>query len=127
MSRLSVLGLSGVRHLMVVLAVLATLSLAFGLHLHVEPGHGVDVVTKFDVGDQPDCGCGHVEHEPHQPLTQVDPDGCGHCHCPAPVGDLPAAGAEFIAASVVLTLSFLAVVQNDNGISYQPDPPPAKG
>ena len=108
MSRLSVLGLSGVRHLMVVLAVLATLSLAFGLHLHVEPSHGIDVISKFDVGDQPGLGCGHVGHEPHPPLTEVDPDGCGHCHCPAPVSDLPAAGAEFIAASVVFDAEFFS-------------------
>lgn len=122
--------LAGGRCLMMVMAVLAilsTFSLTFGLHLHVEPGHGVDVISKFDVGDQPGLSCGHVGHEPHPPLTEVDPDGCGHCHCPAPVSDLPADGAEFIKTSVILTLSFLAVVQNDNGISYQPDPPPAKG
>ena len=119
--------LAGGRCLMTMLAVLATLSLTFGLHLHAEPGHGIDIVTKFDVGDKPALGCGHVGHEPHPPLVEVDPDGCGHCHCPVPVSDLPAVGAEFIEASVVLMLSFLTIEQSDNGISYQPDPPPAKG
>ena len=61
------------------------------------------------------------------PLGGVDPDGCGHCHCPVPVSTLPPATAEIFASSVVLRLRFFVLEQNDNGISYQPDPPPAKG
>ena len=110
-----------------VLATLSTLSLTFGLHVHVEPHRGIDVITKFDVGDQVGLGCGHVGHAPHAPPVEVDPDGCGHCHCAAPVSNLPPAAAVIFAAPMVLRLSFFALEQNDNGISYQPDPPPAKG
>ena len=108
------------------LATLSTWLLAFGLHLHVEPSHGSDVITKFDVGAQVGLGCGHVGHAPHAPLAEGDPNGCGHCHCSAPVSNLPHAAAAIFAAPVVLRLSFFALEQNHSGISYQPDPPPAK-
>ena len=143
MNRLSAIFVSGVRHLLLVVAILATLTATFGVHLHL-------AVAKHH--QHAACGSahdGHHHHDGHDGADQVvvskftgvtvdglsdgqgkalpDPDSCGHCHCQVPSTDLPASVPLFAASgfSIVVHLSHDILIPD--GITYQPDPPPIRG
>lgn len=148
MLRVPAIFVSGVRHLLVAVAVLATLTAAFGVHLHVavadhqhvhadgercvdghdghhhhddQNGHdGNDVVSKF-TGDNVAGECDG------QGNTPSDPDGCGHCHCPVPSTNLPAPAPFFAESGFTRVVHRTLDAAIPDGVSLQPDPPPAKG
>lgn len=136
MLRLTASWLIGIRHALVAVAVLATLASAFGFHLHtggthehhddplVEAGHdhhdhSDQVATKF-TGELTGDDAGGLG-------TELDPDGCGHCHCQLSATDLPfIAGSLTIADHITELLTPRDQLIRD-GVTYQPDPPPVQG
>lgn len=134
MLRLTFNWLSGIRHALVAVAVLATLMSAFGFHLHAgdshqhadavgvaaDDGHAHDhLATKFtgELGDGDAGGLGN----------ELDPDGCGHCHCQLSATDLPAMIGSVTPADQISALLMPRDELSRDSITYQPDPPPARG
>lgn len=134
MLRLTSNWLSGIRHALVAVAVLATLMSAFGFHLHAadshqhadpasvaaDAGHDHDhLATKFtgEFGDADAGGLG----------TELDPDGCGHCHCQLSATDLPAVVSSVTSTEQISALLMPRDQLIRDGITYQPDPPPVLG
>ncbi len=134
MLRLTSNWLSGIRHALVAVAVLATLMSAFGFHLHAgdshqhadpvsaaaDEGHDHDhFATKFtgEFGDADAGGLG----------TELDPDGCGHCHCQLAATDLPAVVSSVTSTEQISALLMPRDQLIGDGITYQPDPPPVLG
>ena len=152
MLRVADIFVSGVRHLLVAVAILATLTVAFGVHLHFAvadhqyaigergpDGHdahhrhhrhhhhddqnshdGHDVVSKF-TGDNVTGECDGEGNVPS------DPDGCGHCHCSVPSTILPTAAPQLADSGFTRIVHRTHDVAIPDSISFQPDPPPAKG
>ena len=134
MLRLTSIWLSGIRHALVAVAVLATLMSAFGFHLHPgdshEHTHSVGVIaddgrahdhlaTRF-TGELGDADAGDLGDE-------LDPDGCGHCHCQLAATDLPAMIGAVTPTDQITALLIPRDPLIRDGITYQPDPPPVLG
>jgi hypothetical protein len=116
------------RQALVALAVLVTLASGFGLHPHA-------CDARHDHGASAEAGHAHQEHvasrfsgEPAAGLgDDLDPDGCGQCHCQPSATDLPAIAAALTVANQGAELEPPRERLHGDGISHQPDPPPAQG
>jgi hypothetical protein len=95
-------------------------------HNHAHQSATQIVVSKF-TGNIVSGECDSGTNGNSGDKTPSDPDGCGHCHCPAP-SSMPPAAPPFVA-----DFGFTRLVHRSHnasipdGVTYQPDPPPAKG
>lgn len=139
MSRRLITIAVGARHAALVVAVLATLMLVFGVHLH----QAVAQQGRLASGEQ--CSDHHESHAP-QHLASIftsehtaprngqgddvpDPDGCGSCHCQMP--STTTAVLHPIPMFVDPGLADVARHAHDvlipDSLSFEPDPPPIRG
>ena len=133
MSVLYTWWLLGLRHALVAMAVLATVSSTFGFHLHVGEmrGYGVhSFVLVEDCAGNHDCSEASLSTR----LTAADvgegdsksvPHEC--CHCQSFVTDLPAPAVKTTSADHLVGLLTPRDEVMRVGVTYQPDPPPVLG
>lgn len=107
------------RHAAFGVAVMAVLMLTFRIHLHVQAHDAHDHRADLSLGGMPD-------DEPGSPSTPEDPDGCGHCHCPASsavIVDIPAFVFSVQMAGSARQIHAAAAPDSP---TYPPDPPPVR-
>ena len=111
------------RHAAVGVAVMSVLMMTLGIHLHAHAdagdghGHGAELSLGSTLDDEPGA--------PSSP-DAVDPDGCGHCHCPAPLVAVAESPAFVFHDQVAGFAGLTHPAAVPDSPSYPPDPPPVR-